>query len=57
VKASEQDLSWLYPDLTVEVACAQIFEQGPWIVVATLSAAGAFGLARGVRAWVSVPPG
>ena len=36
VKASEQDLNWLYPGLDVEAACAQILKYGPRLVIATL---------------------
>jgi fructokinase len=56
VKASEQDLAWLYPDMDVEAACARVLERGPCLVVATLGADGAFGLTRLGRAHVSVPP-
>ena len=56
VKASEQDLAWLYPDLDVAAACARILERGPRLVIATLGAQGAFGLTHHARAHVSVPP-
>jgi fructokinase len=56
VKASEQDLLWLYPDLNVEAACARVLEGGPQLMIATLGANGAFGLTRLARAKVSVPP-
>jgi fructokinase len=56
VKASEQDLAWLYPSLDVEAACAGILARGPHLVVATLGAEGAFGLTRLARAHVGVPP-
>ena len=56
VKASEQDLTWLYPDLGIEAACARVLERGPRLVVCTLGADGAFGLTRLARAHVGVPP-
>jgi fructokinase len=56
VKASEQDLVWLYPGLTVEEACAQILERGPRLAIATLGADGAFGLTRHARVRVRDQP-
>jgi fructokinase len=56
VKASEQDLAWLYPDLDVEAACERVLKGGPRLVVATLGPDGALGLTRRARARVSVPP-
>jgi fructokinase len=55
VKASAQDLDWLYPGLRVETACARILDRGPRLVIATLGADGAFGLTRDTRVHVSVP--
>jgi fructokinase len=55
VKASAQDLDWLYPGLSVEMACARILDHGPRLVIATLGADGAFGLTRDTRVHVSVP--
>lgn len=55
VKASEHDLAWLYPGLSVEAACAQILERGPRLAIATLGADGAFGLTRDARVHLSVP--
>jgi fructokinase len=56
VKASEQDLGWLYPDLDVEAACARVLERGPRLVIATLGERGALGLTRLGQAHVTVPP-
>lgn len=56
VKASGPDLAWLYPDLVVESACAQILERGPRLVVATLGKDGALGLTRHARVYVETPP-
>jgi fructokinase len=56
VKASQQDLDWLYPDLDVETACEHILSLGPRLVVATLGAEGAFGLTHCTRGRVGVPP-
>jgi fructokinase len=56
VKASEQDLAWLYPDLEVKKACEHIMKRGPRLVVATLGAGGALCLTRHARARASVPP-
>jgi len=56
VKASEQDLDWLYPGLHVEAACAQILERGPRLVIATLGADGAVALTHRARAHVKTPP-
>jgi fructokinase len=55
VKASEQDLGWLYPDLDLEAACEHILRRGPRLIVATLGADGAFGLTQDVRARVDAP--
>jgi fructokinase len=56
IKASEQDLAWLFPDLDVRDACEHILKRGPRLVIATLGADGAFGLTRHGRAHASVPP-
>ena len=56
VKASEQDLAWLFPGLDVEAACAQILERGPRLVITTLGADGAFALTHLARARVKAPP-
>lgn len=56
VKASDQDLAWLYPNLDVDAACARILARGPRLAIATLGERGAFGLAHRARVHVSVPP-
>jgi fructokinase len=56
VKASEEDLRWLYPGLRVEQACVQVLERGPRLVIATLGARGAFAMTRRLQRHVRVPP-
>ncbi|MDE3725096.1 carbohydrate kinase [Nocardiopsis sp. N85] len=55
VKASDEDLAFLYPDLTPEKAADALVELGPSLVVVTLGATGAFALSHGVRVEVSAP--
>ncbi|MFC7494667.1 MULTISPECIES: carbohydrate kinase family protein [unclassified Nocardioides] len=47
VKASDEDLSHLYPDLDHEVAARRLLARGPAAVVVTRGAAGAAWVARG----------
>jgi fructokinase len=49
VKASEDDLRWLYPKISLEDASAAWLGLGPAIVVVTLGAGGAFALAASGR--------
>ena len=44
VKASEDDLAWLYPKERVENAAARWREMGPSLIVVTLGASGAIGV-------------
>lgn len=56
VKASEQDLAWLYPGLSYEAAAHAILGQGRVrMVVATLGERGAYGAVTGVRIHVKAP--
>lgn len=53
VKASVEDLNWLYPDIDHEVAAERILDAGARVVLVTRGAAGAYGASRSGR--VSVP--
>lgn len=56
VKASDEDLRWLYPDLTVEDAARAWQRMGPALVVMTRGAKGAWGVsAAGETAVPAVP--
>ncbi|OMH24834.1 carbohydrate kinase [Tersicoccus phoenicis] len=46
VKASDEDLAWLYPDRSVEEAATAWLELGPAVVVVTRGAEGPWGLCR-----------
>lgn len=49
VKASDDDLAWMYPGLDYQQAAEQLLTQGVPLVVVTLGPAGAFGAHRGLR--------
>ncbi len=49
VKASKDDLAWLYPGLDHEQAADRILGEGPRLVVVTLGAQGAYGAHDGYR--------
>ena len=53
VKASVEDLHWLYPDIDYAGAAERIIGAGVRLVVVTLGAAGAYGATP--AGWVSVP--
>ncbi len=53
VKASVEDLNWLYPDIDYAGAAERIIGAGVRLVVVTLGAAGAYGATP--AGWVSVP--
>ncbi|UED87629.1 carbohydrate kinase family protein [Streptomyces profundus] len=53
LKASDEDLGWLYPDHTAEEAARALLALGPELVVVTLGARGAFALSAEHR--ISVP--
>lgn len=55
VKASEEDLAWLYPGLGYEEAAERILGEGVRLVVVTLGADGAFGAHRDSRVRVAAP--
>ncbi|SIO86868.1 Fructokinase [Nocardiopsis sp. JB363] len=55
VKASDEDLDYLYPDHTLEQAASALAALGPVLVVVTRGAEGAFALSHGVSAAVSAP--
>lgn len=55
VKASDEDLAWLYPDETIDAVIARWIIAGPKLVVVTRGAAGPIGYTAGGRAAV-LPP-
>ncbi|HJE57244.1 MAG TPA: carbohydrate kinase [Nocardiopsis listeri] len=55
VKASDEDLDYLYPDHTLEQAASALAALGPVLVVVTRGAEGAFALSHGVSASVPAP--
>ena len=55
VKASDEDLDYLYPDHTLEQAASALAALGPVLVVVTQGAEGAFALSHGVSASVPAP--
>ncbi|MBQ1082360.1 carbohydrate kinase [Nocardiopsis sp. B62] len=55
VKASDEDLAFLYPEYTPERAAHALAALGPALVVVTLGGDGAFALSHGVVATVPAP--
>jgi fructokinase len=55
VKASVEDLAWLYPDIDYEAAAARILTMGVRLVIVTLGAAGAYGATGKIHACVAAP--
>ena len=55
VKASVEDLAWLYPDVDYEAAAARILNMRVRLVVVTLGAAGAYGATGKFHACVPAP--
>ena len=55
VKASQEDLAWLYPDIDYEHAAEKLIAEGPRLAVVTLGLEGAFGLHGGLRVHVASP--
>jgi fructokinase len=55
VKASEEDLQWLYPDRPVEESLAALAATGPRFCVATLGERGALAILDGERVEVPAP--
>ena len=56
VKASDDDIAWLYPGLDRDGAARRILELGPSLVVITLGAEGAAGYGAAMRAKVDALP-
>jgi fructokinase len=56
VKASAEDLAWLYPDLDYRAAAERILGAGVPLVLVTRGAAGAYGATRTSQVSVSAPP-
>lgn len=56
VKASAEDLAWLYPDIDYEAAAERILNAGVRLVLVTLGAAGAYGATRDVHVCVPAVP-
>ncbi len=55
VKASDEDLAWLYPELGPEAAMDRILASGVRLVIATLGAEGACGASDGICIRVPAP--
>ena len=55
VKVSDEDLRWLFPDQSVEVAAAAWLAAGPAVVVVTLGGDGALALTAAGRVTVPAP--
>jgi fructokinase len=55
VKASEEDLEWLYPDRAVEATLADWAKRGPKFCIATLGGNGAVAFLGGERLHVAAP--
>ncbi|NWF30400.1 carbohydrate kinase [Streptomyces sp. PKU-EA00015] len=56
VKASDEDLAWLYPDRQPVDAARELIGMGPRLVVTTIGAEGARGLLAGAEVTVAAPP-
>ncbi|MEE1930207.1 carbohydrate kinase [Streptomyces sp. TRM 70351] len=56
LKASDEDLAWLYPAVPAEEAARTLLAAGPRIVVVTRGARGALAVTAGTRAEVPAPP-
>jgi fructokinase len=55
VKASDDDVAWLYPKLDMHSAARALLARGPRLVVVTLGAEGAFGVSAGTEVQVAAP--
>ncbi|HSV40697.1 MAG TPA: carbohydrate kinase [Nocardioidaceae bacterium] len=55
VKASDEDLAWLYPSLSWQEAAVSLLTRGPQIVWVTLGAEGAIGFTSSGRFDISAP--
>lgn len=56
VKASAEDLAWLYPEVDYVAAARRILEAGASLVLVTLGPRGAFGLTRGAEVAMPAVP-
>lgn len=56
VKASAEDLAWLYPDIDYVAAAERILSDGVRLVLVTLGAAGAYGTARKIQVCAPAAP-
>ena len=55
VKASEADVTWLYPGLDLQSAARNLLARGPALVVVTLGSDGAFGVSADTQVRVAAP--
>lgn len=55
VKASDEDLAWLYPEGSSQAAAKDLLARGPRLVVVICGSDGAFGLIAGAMARVRAP--
>ena len=55
VKASDADVTWLYPELDLESAARALLARGPNLVVVTLGSKGAFGVCDDSEVQVRAP--
>jgi fructokinase len=55
VKASDADVAWLFPTLSLPEAARALLARGPQLVVVTLGAAGAFGVSANAQVRVPAP--
>jgi fructokinase len=55
VKASDDDVTWLYPGLDLQSSARALLARGPRLVVVTLGSEGAFGLCGGTEVRVPAP--
>ncbi len=55
VKASEEDMAWIYPDIGYELAADTLLGRGVRLVVVTLGARGAYAAMGGLRVSVQSP--
>ncbi|WP_405483421.1 PfkB family carbohydrate kinase [Streptomyces sp. NBC_00009] len=55
LKASDEDLTWLYPESTPEEAARALLKRGPRLVVVTSGSAGAYGVIDGAEARCPAP--
>ena len=55
VKASDADVTWLYPGLDLQSAARTLLARGPQLVVVTLGAGGAFGVSADTAVRVAAP--